>query len=49
MKKILFLSLAALTIVGCSKDDEAKLSLSTNNISLYSENTEQITANEQSA
>lgn len=48
MRKILFLSLAALTMVGCSKDDETKLSLSTNNISLYSENTEQITASEQS-
>lgn len=46
MKKILFLSLATLMMVGCSNDDETKLSLSTNNISIYSEDTEEITANE---
>lgn len=46
MKKILVLSLATLLIVGCSKDDDSKLSLSTNSISLYSEDTEQVTASE---
>lgn len=46
MKKILFLSLATLLMAGCSKDDGAKLSLSTNSVSLYSEDTEKVTASE---
>ena len=46
MKKFLFLSLATLLMVGCSKDDDVKLSLSTNSVSLYSEDTEKVTASE---
>lgn len=47
MKKSLFLlTLMLMIVVGCSKDDDAKLSLSTNSIFLYAEDTEKITANE---
>ncbi len=47
MKKILFLTIAALAIIGCSKDEDSKITLSTDNVVLYTEGTEQISANEE--
>lgn len=46
MKKILFLVTAALFIAGCSGDEEGKLKLSDNQVSLYSGDTKQISVSE---
>lgn len=46
MRKILLLSLVTLMMVGCGNDDEAKLTLDSGKISLYSDDTEKITASE---
>lgn len=46
MKKILLLFMSILAFTSCSKDDKTELTLSTNNITLYTEGTEQITASE---
>lgn len=50
MKKILFLLAVGLPLVfaSCSKDDDKKLSLSTNRVSLYFEEMENVTASEPS-
>lgn len=46
MRKILFLVTTVITMAGCSSSDESKLTLSTNHVSLYSEETETITASD---
>ena len=46
MKKILFLMTAVLVIAGCSKSEDGKLTLSTNQVSLYSGDTKQVTVND---
>lgn len=46
MKKILFLSLITLMVVGCGNDDEANLTLDASKISLYADDTEKIIASE---
>ena len=43
MKKILFLMTAVLVIAGCSKSEDGKLTLSANQVSLYSGDTKQVT------
>ena len=48
MKKILFLVASVLVIVGCSKSEDDKLTLSNNNVTLYTEDTSEITASEKS-
>ena len=46
MKKILFLMTAVLVIAGCSKSEDGKLTLSANQVSLYSGDTKQVTVND---
>ena len=46
MKKILFLMTSVLVIAGCSKSEDGKLTLSANQVSLYSGDTKQVTVND---
>ena len=46
MKKILFLMTAVLVIAGCSKSEDGKLTLSANQLSLYSGDTKQVAVND---